>query len=66
LAPIPTHGWPTEYYEENVTGGPGAFLLVVEDFDSFAEALTRKLVAEIAGQSPPGDIALLPATTSIR
>jgi hypothetical protein len=44
----PPGGLP-KYYEENVIGGPGAFLLHVENFDSFAEAVTRKLVSEIAG-----------------
>jgi hypothetical protein len=31
-----------------VIGGPGAFLVTVEGFESFADAITRKLVAEIA------------------
>lgn len=44
----PPGGLP-KYYEENVIGGPGAFLLQVENFDTFAEAITRKLVTEIAG-----------------
>ena len=43
----PPGGLP-KYYEENVIGGPGAFLLQVENFDTFAEAITRKLVSEIA------------------
>ena len=43
----PPGGLP-KYYEENVIGGPGAFLLQVENFDTFAEAITRKLVTEIA------------------
>src|SRR6266851_2379169 len=43
----PPGGLP-KYYEENVIGGAGAFLLQVENFDTFSEALTRKLVAEIA------------------
>jgi hypothetical protein len=47
----PPGGLP-KYYEENVIGGPGAFLLQVENFDTFAEALTRKLVAEIASIAP--------------
>lgn len=43
------------YYRHNVIGGPGAFALVVEDFDSFGEALADKLVGEIAGlQDPTG------------
>lgn len=48
----PPGGLP-KYYRENVTGGPDSFLLTVEDFHSFADAITRKLVAEIAGTSSP-------------
>ena len=44
----PPGGLP-KYYEENAIGGPGAFLIHIEDFNSFAEAITRKLVSEIAG-----------------
>src|SRR3954463_3218954 len=44
----PPGGLP-KYYEENVIGGPGAFLIQVENFDTFAEAITRKMVTEIAG-----------------
>ena len=44
----PPGGLP-KYFRENVIGGPGAFLIVVQDFHSFADAITRKLVTEIAG-----------------
>ncbi len=54
----PPGGLP-KYYEENVIGGPGAFLLQVENFDTFAEAMTRKLVTEIAGAPPAPDYAAL-------
>jgi hypothetical protein len=37
-----------KYYRENVTGGPGSFVLEVHDFASFGEAMTRKLMDEIA------------------
>ncbi len=47
----PPEGLP-EYYRQNVIGGPGAFLKVVGDFASFGEAMTSKLLAEIAGNSP--------------
>jgi hypothetical protein len=47
----PPGGLP-KYYQDNVIGGAGAFLLVVENFDSFAEAITRKLITEIAGMPP--------------
>ena len=42
----PPGGLP-EWYRQNVIGGPGAFLRVVEDFRSFADAMTNKLVSEI-------------------
>ena len=48
----PPGGLP-KYYEENVIGGPGAFMLHIENFDSFAEAITRKLVTEIASHPAP-------------
>ncbi|HEU0217119.1 MAG TPA: DUF1194 domain-containing protein [Stellaceae bacterium] len=49
----PPGGLPT-YYRENVIGGAGAFLLVVENFETFADAMTRKLVSEIA-RIPSGE-----------
>jgi hypothetical protein len=45
----PPGGLPN-YYRENVTGGPGSFVLEVHDFASFGEAMTRKLVDEIASR----------------
>ena len=47
----PPGGLP-KYFEENVIGGPGAFLIHIDNFESFAEAITRKLVSEIAGTPP--------------
>lgn len=41
------------WYRENVVTGPGAFVLVVEDFPSFGEGMTRKLITEISGLSEP-------------
>ena len=43
-----------KYYRENVIGGPGAFVLPIDDFGSFGEALERKLVNEIADGRGPG------------
>jgi hypothetical protein len=37
-----------EYYRRNVTGGPGSFVIVIEDFSTFSEAIVNKLVNEIA------------------
>ena len=53
--PMPWNPWHThppggldEYYRQNVVGGPGAFVMVVEDFNSFAFAIANKLIREIA------------------
>jgi hypothetical protein len=39
------------YYESCVTGGPGAFIVTVENTADFAKAIRNKLVNEIAGLS---------------
>ena len=43
----PPGGLPN-YYKENVTGGPGSFVLQIDDFNSFADAMVQKLVTEIS------------------
>lgn len=40
------------YYEDCVIGGTGAFVVVVQSPDKFAEAIRRKLMLEIAGREP--------------
>jgi hypothetical protein len=40
------------YYRNNVTGGPGSFVLEAKNFNSFGEAIIKKLVAEIADARP--------------
>ena len=42
-----------DYYRDNVIGGPGAFVIVAEDFLSFGLAVKRKLIREIAGMPGP-------------
>jgi hypothetical protein len=42
-----------QYYANNVIGGPNAFHLVAESYDTFAEAVLKKLIMEIS--STPGD-----------
>lgn len=41
-----------EYYRRNVIGGPGAFVMSAENFQTFGKALISKMIAEIA--SHPG------------
>jgi uncharacterized protein DUF1194 len=42
-----------EYYRRNVIGGPGAFVMVAENFASFSQAIINKMIAEIAQARPP-------------
>jgi hypothetical protein len=39
-----------KYYRDNVIGGPGAFVLPIDDFANFGDAMIRKLTAEIASR----------------
>ena len=48
FAHVQPPGGLANYYRENVAGGPGNFVLEVHDFAAFGEAMTRKLVDEIA------------------
>ncbi|MGH7032296.1 MAG: DUF1194 domain-containing protein, partial [Stellaceae bacterium] len=38
------------YYRTNVIGGPGSFVIGIDSYDNFADAVLNKLVTEIAGQ----------------
>ena len=40
------------YYRDSVIGGPGAFVIAAKDFETFGEAILKKLIAEIAGVDP--------------
>jgi hypothetical protein len=42
------------YFRRNVVGGPGAFVIVAENFNSFGQAIIKKLIAEIAEAPQPG------------
>ena len=61
--PMPWNAWHTHppgglenWFRENVAGGPGSFVLVAEDFNSFAFAIVNKLIREIA--EAPEEIAV--------
>jgi hypothetical protein len=41
------------YYQDCVIGGPGAFMIPVNDWSQFPEAVRRKLVLELAGHRSP-------------
>jgi Ca-activated chloride channel homolog len=44
--------WLADYYRREVIGGAGAFVLAARSYASFAEAMLRKLVLEVAGAHP--------------
>jgi hypothetical protein len=52
LAILTEEPWLADYYQSNVIGGPAGFCLIAENMDSFAEAMLKKLVQEIAGARP--------------
>ena len=45
------------YYRDHVIGGPRAFLIVAQGFESFADAILRKLILEIADRDAPNPAA---------
>jgi Protein of unknown function (DUF1194) len=47
----PPGGLPN-YYKDNVVGGAGAFMRQVKDFTTFGDAITNKLLTEIAALGP--------------
>ena len=55
----PPGGLPN-YYRENVIGGPGAFVMQIVNFDTFAEAMTNKLLTEVSDASPHSFHAAVP------
>ncbi len=46
-----------QYYADCVIGGPGAFMIPVNDWSQFPEAIRRKLVLELAGPLSPAWLA---------
>jgi hypothetical protein len=44
------------YYEDCVIGGPGAFMISIQEREQFKDATRNKLVLEIAGHTPPARI----------
>ncbi len=46
------------YYRNNVTGGPGSFVMVAENHNSFGQAIVKKMIAEIAWVEPKKPVVL--------
>jgi len=49
------------YYTNCVIGGPGAFMIPVNDWSQFPEAVRRKLVLELAGRTDEGSAPVVKA-----
>jgi hypothetical protein len=45
--------WLDRYYWDNVVGGPGAIVITAESYETFADAVLKKLVIEIAAAPLP-------------
>jgi hypothetical protein len=58
LAILTEEPWLDDYYRQNVMGGASAFVLVAQNMESFADAMLRKLVQEVAMASPGGGHAM--------
>jgi Protein of unknown function (DUF1194) len=42
-----------QYFRDYVIGGPGAFMIVAKDFETFADAILKKMIIEIAANEVP-------------
>jgi uncharacterized protein DUF1194 len=52
LAILKREPWLDSYYNDYVVGGPGGFLMEVEDFPSFIAAMQQKLLNEVTAARP--------------
>jgi Mg-chelatase subunit ChlD len=56
LAILTEEPWLEAYYRSNVIGGSGAFVVAARDLRSFADAMLRKLVREVANAGSSGQM----------
>jgi len=61
LAILTDEPWLEDYYRDNLIGGPSAFVVAARTFESFADAMLRKLTQEIVNAS--GTTAPAPGST---
>jgi len=53
LAILETEPWLDQYYDANVVGGAGGFLMQVDSFENFGSAMLNKLLTEIVMTTSP-------------
>ncbi len=58
LAILTEEPWLDDYYRHNVIGGASSFVVVAKDMGTFAEAILRKLVQEVAALPTARDTAI--------
>jgi hypothetical protein len=56
IRPSAAYGSLDDYYSNCVIGGPGAFVLPVQEPEDFAIAIRRKLILEVSGAEPPARV----------
>ena len=56
IRPSAAYGSLDDYYSNCVIGGPGAFVLPVQEPEDFAIAIRRKLILEVSGTEPPARV----------
>lgn len=56
IRPSAAYGPLDRYYADCVIGGPGAFVVSVQEPEDFAIAIRRKLVLEVSGRLPPPNV----------
>lgn len=56
VRPSAAYGPLDRYYADCVIGGPGAFVVAVQEPEDFAMAIRRKLILEVSGNRPPATV----------
>ncbi|WP_411032590.1 DUF1194 domain-containing protein [Shinella sp. BYT-45] len=56
IRPSAAFGSLDDYYSNCVIGGPGAFVLPVQEPEDFSIAIRRKLILEVSGAEPPARV----------
>ncbi len=66
LAILTQEPWLEDYYRHHVIGGAAAFVVAAHDLHSFADAMLRKLVQEVAGAPAPALAQMQPALAQMQ
>lgn len=53
------------HYTDHVIGGPGAFAIAAESYETFADAILKKLIREMAAHEPPARMRVHPWSVGV-